>query len=386
MKILQINSVCGIRSTGRICTDIATALQENGHDCRIGYGRERVPASFEPYAIRIGNPTRVKLHGIRARLFDASGFGSKQATKRFLEQIRSYDPDVIHLHNLHGYYLHVGVLFDYLKQADKPVIWTLHDCWPFTGHCANLIDCNKWQTGCHHCPKYRRYPSSYTDRSRRNYTLKKQAFCGVPNLTVVTPSQWLGALTAQSFLGKYPIKVIHNGIDTSVFKPTPSDFRERHGLQNKTIVLGVASAWGRDKGLYDFYTLANRLGDKYKVVLVGLTAEQKAALPSSILGVSRTNSIQQLAEIYTAADVFANPTYNDNYPTVNLEAQACGTPVITYHTGGSVESVPQNNIVPCGDTEALSCRIQEGNLPLKSDLQADKQSMINQYLALYQQL
>lgn len=383
MKILQINSVCGIRSTGRICTDIATALEDAGHQCRIGYGREQVPAPYQEYAVRIGTDASVRLDGVKARLFDAAGFGSKCATKAFIEQVKAFDPDVIHLHNLHGYYVHVGILFDYLKQAGKPVIWTLHDCWPFTGHCVNLNGCDKWKTTCFDCPKYRRYPSSYTDHSRRNYQRKKQAFCGVPNLTIVTPSQWLGELTAQSFLGEYPVKVIHNGIDTTVFKPTASDFRQQHGLQEKTVVLGVASAWGKGKGLYDFYKLADRLGDGYRVVLVGLTAEQQAALPKNILGITRTNSTKELAEIYTAADVFVNPTYNDNYPTVNLEAQACGTPVITYRTGGSVESVPSENVVPCGDVDALVRRIQAGDLPLKADLQSDKQAMIEQYLKLY---
>ena len=385
MKILQINSVCGIRSTGRICTDIATALREEGHECRIGYGREQVPAQYKPYAIRIGSNRSVRWDGLKTRLFDTAGFGSKRATKRFIEHMKAYDPDVIHLQNLHGYYLHVGVLFDYLKQAGKPVVWTLHDCWAFTGHCVNLNGCDKWKTECYACPKYRRYPSSYTDHSRRNYALKKKTFCGVPNLTIVTPSQWLGELTAQSFLGEYPVKVIHNGIDTAVFKPTASDFRERHGLMDKTVVLGVASAWSGGKGLFDFYKLADHLGDACQVVLVGLTAEQQAALPANILGITRTNNTAELAAIYTAADVFVNPTYNDTYPTVNLVAQACGTPVITYRTGGSVESVPPENVVPCGDLEALVCRIQEGGWQLNADLQPDKGVMVQQYLQLYAQ-
>ncbi len=385
MKLLQINSVCGIRSTGRICTDIATALTAAGHDCRIGYGREQVPANYQSYAMRIGTKWSVRLDGILSRLFDTAGFGNKRATKAFIKQIEHYKPDVIHLHNLHGYYVHVGVLFDYLKKAGKPVVWTLHDCWGFTGHCTDLNGCDKWKTGCFDCPKHQRYPSSYTDHSRRNYPRKKQTFCGVPNLTIVTPSAWLGDLVSQSFLGEYPVKVIHNGIDTTVFKPTESDFRERHGLQEKTIVLGVASGWGAGKGLYDFHALADSLGAAYQVVLVGMTAEQKQALPANILGVERTNSTKELAEIYTAADVFVNPTYNDNYPTVNLEAQACGTPVITYETGGSVESVPPENVVPCGDKQALIRRIQEGGWQLKSGLNPDKRTMVEQYLELYSQ-
>ena len=381
MKVLMINSVCGIRSTGRICTDLAESLEAQGHECKIAYGREAVPEKHRARAVHIGTPLSVRLHGLKARLWDASGFGSARATRKFIKWVKEYDPDIIHLHNLHGYYINIRILFDYLKKSGKPVIWTLHDCWAFTGHCCDLTDCDKWKSECFTCQKHASYPKSITDRSRHNFRVKKDHFTSLENVTVVTPSEWLGALVKQSFLGKYSVKVVNNGIDVSVFKPTPSDFRPKHRLEDKKIILGVASAWGKNKGLYDFVKLADMLDDSHKIVLVGLTEEQKNALPEKILGITRTNSPVELAEIYTAADVFLNLTYNDNYPTVNLEAQACGTPVITYRTGGSPESVPAENVVEQGDL--LSAKEKLVDLQI-TNADLSKAKMLNEYIALYQ--
>ena len=356
MKILMINSVCGIRSTGKICTDLANELEHNGHEVKIAYGRESVPERFQKYAVRIGNNIDVKLHALKARFIDASGFGSKRATKKFIRWVKEYDPDIIHLHNLHGYYINIEVLFNYLKDSGKPIVWTLHDCWTFTGHCAHfeLINCSKWKNQCENCCQTKNYPKSFIfDNSRRNYQLKKKLFTSMENLTIVTPSYWLANLVRESFLGDNEIEVINNGIDTNVFKPTAGDFRAKYNLENKKIILGVASAWGKNKGLYDFVKLSEMLDDEFKVVLVGLTKEQQKKMPPQILGITRTDSVTQLAEIYTAADFFVNPTYQDTYPTVNLEAQACGTPVITYRTGGSVESVPAEQTINPGDLTAL---------------------------------
>lgn len=356
MKVLQINSVCGIRSTGRICTDIAEVLEQQGHECKIAYGRETVPAKYQKYAVRIGSELSVRVDGVKTRIFDNAGFNSVAATRHFLSWVKEYDPDVIHLHNLHGYYIHVGLLFDFLKSFGKPVIWTLHDCWAFTGHCSHFdfVGCNKWKTRCEVCPQTRAYPASLgCDRSKESYFAKMQAFTAVKNMTIVTPSRWLANLVGQSFLKEYPVQVINNGIDLQSFCPTSGDFREEQGIQDKKIVLGAASVWGKTKGLQDMYQLADMLGDMYQVVIVGLMPEQMAELPRNVIGITRTNDVHQLAHIYTTADVFVNPTYQDNYPTVNLEAQACGTPVITYRTGGSVESVPPQQVVEQGNIEAL---------------------------------
>ena len=342
MKILMINSVCGIRSTGRICTDLADALTEQGHEVKIAYGRENVPEKYRKYAVRIGSDTDVKLHCLRARLLDDTGYGSRRATERFIGWVKEFDPDVIHLHNIHGYYINIELLFRYLASAKKRVIWTLHDCWTFTGHCPHFEyeKCSKWKTGCFDCPKDKReYPARlFFDNSRSNWKRKKKLFTAVKDMTIVTPSQWLADLVKQSYLKKYPVRVIHNGIDTSVFRPAKSRFREEHGLEDKKLLLGVASTWHDRKGLGDFIKLSHMLDDSYKIILVGLSKKQLETLPENILGITRTNSTKELAEIYTAADMFLNLTYEDNYPTVNLEAQACGTPVVTYRTGGSPES------------------------------------------------
>lgn len=347
MKVLMINSVCGVGSTGRICTDIADMLLSQGHECKIAYGRGEVPEKYRDISVRIGSTFEVYCNVLKSRLFDNEGFNAVGATKKLVRWIKEYDPDVIHLHNIHGYYLNVKILFDYLKTSGKKIIWTLHDCWAFTGHCTHfqVPHCDKWRTECEKCIRVKDYPKALISHAKRNYKRKKQTFCGVPNLTIVTPSKWLSGLVEQSFLSEYQTVVINNGIDLSVFKPTESDFRERFGLTDKKIILGVASVWEKRKGFNDFLELAKLIDDSYRIVLVGVNDKQLKMLPSSVIGIKRTNNVKELAEIYTAADVLFNPTYEDNYPTVNLEAQACGTPVITYPTGGSVESVPRENVV-----------------------------------------
>lgn len=384
MKVLMINSVCGIGSTGRICTDIADELTENGHECKIAFGRKAAPERYQKYAYRITSDGGVKINALKARLFDNEGFNAVGTTKKLISFIEEYNPDVIHLHNLHGYYLNVEVLFDYLKKADKKVIWTLHDCWAFTGHCANFQYpvCDKWKTGCSDCERKTKYPKSFVDKSKKNYNAKKRVFCGVKNLTVVTPSEWLARLVKESFLGQYPTKVINNGIDTSVFRPTESDFKERNGLKDKKMILGVANVWDEFKGINDFIGLSKKISDDYRIVLVGLDEKQLGMLPENILGITRTNNTKELAEIYTAADVLFNPTYEDNYPTVNLEAQACGTPVVTYDTGGSGESVPKENVIVAGDVDAF-LNLEKSQLKVKYIDKRDKSLFIDKYLKLY---
>ncbi len=385
----MINSVCGIRSTGRICTDLALALEEMGHEVRIAYGREQVPDPHSRLAVRIGSERGVKLHGFKARAFDASGFGSRFATARFLNWVREYDPDVIHLHNVHGYYLHVGLLFDYLRTCGKRILWTLHDCWAFTGHAAycEQANCEKWKIGCSHCPKDWDYPKSLSDHARRNYARKKALFTGIPNLELVTPSQWLADLCAESFLKEYPVTVIHNGINTDIFRPSDGTaLRASLGLTGKRVILGVAALWEKRKGLDDFIALSGMLYDRERIVLVGLSERQIQGLPPAILGLPRTNSAQELAALYAMADVYANPTYEDNYPTTNLEAIACGTPVVTYATGGSPESaVLYGASVPKGDLNALLDALRRSYEPSEGAKPSclDAASALQAYLLLY---
>lgn len=340
MKVLQINSVCGIGSTGRIATDIHNILIEQGHQSYIAYGRD-LPKNCDN-AIIIGNKIDNYTHVAKTRLLDKHGFGSKQATIEFIDKIKELDPDIIHLHNIHGYYINVEILFNYLKEASKPVVWTLHDCWSFTGHCAyfDYVGCDKWKIGCYSCPEKKAYPSSLIfDNSKNNYLNKKRIFTGVKNLTIVTPSQWLANLVQESFLNEYPVNVINNGIDLNTFRPNEGDFRKKFNLNGKFIILGVASVWDRRKGLKYFVELADKVSEDEVIVLVGLTEKQMNQIPENIIGITRTNNVEELVDIYSSADVFVNPTLEDNFPTTNLEALACGTAVITFDTGGSPESI-----------------------------------------------
>lgn len=359
MKVLIINVVCGNGSTGRICTDIAEALELRGHEARIAYGRGDVPERYKKYAVKIGSGTEVKIHALKSRLFDGCGFGSTRATKSFVKWVKQYDPDVIHLHNLHGYYVNIEVLFDYLRDSGKRVIWTMHDCWAFTGHSAGCDagGCEKWERGCGECPQKHAYPRSIVDRSKRNWKRKRRIFTGIPNMEIITPSQWLLDCAKRSFVKEYPISVINNGIDTNVMKHTEGNaFRSKHGLKDKFMVLGVASSWGKDKGFYDYVSLSKRLDGSIVIVLVGVSNRIRTSKRENLLMLGKTNDAAELAGIYSEADVFLNLTYCDTFPTVNLEARACGLPIITYDTGGSVEASggALYASVPKGDIDGVS--------------------------------
>ena len=387
MKVLMINVMCGIRSTGRICTDIAKALKKQGHEVVIAYGRGDVPIDCKEFALRIETDTGVKIHAIKARLFDRCGFGSVRATKKFVKWIKEYDPDVIHLHNLHGYYIDIRTLFYYLKKCEKKIIWTLHDCWAFTGHCGyfDAISCEKWKTQCFNCANGHEYPARLLiDSSRKNYIEKMNMFQGVDNLRIITPSKWLASMVKESFLKEYPIEVINNGVDTGIFRATSSSLKKELGLEDKKIVLGVAAVWSKRKGLEDFIELSAVLPNDYHIILIGITKEQKNKVPSNITALEKTDSPKTLAEYYTMATVYVNPTYEDNYPTTNLESIACGTPVITYDTGGSPESVPPECVIAQGDIHALKELICKGKLRICDDVHVNKETMVNKYLELYQ--
>ena len=515
MKILLINVVCGIRSTGRICADLADALTARGHEVKIAYGRETVPEQYQKYAVRIGGEWGVRAHALKARLLDASGWGSRAATKAFIEWVKRFDPDVINLHNLQGYYIHLEVLFDYLRTCGKKIVWTLHDFWAVTGHTTfcDVKNCDKWRTGCDDCPCLSLYPQSLTDHSRANWQRKKALFNGVPQMTLVTPSRWLAGVIGASYLSSYPVTVIPNGIDTARFYPLANDFRafyglegrfvilgaakdgaslrtygklaellgeeyrlvltgvpsaqrpglpacvlalesadspkemeqvvaaadlvvtlnpdegkdtpwpgcdqitvngesldtavetiwayrERHqadaeagqasltdpgywqykhslGLIGKRVLLGVAAIWHEGKGLKDIVALSQKTNAQ--VVVVGVTEAQKQELPGQVLSFVHTESVEELRRLYAVADLFINPTYEDNFPTTNIEALACGTPVVTYQTGGSPESATW--VVEKGDWAGLD---QAQSLSqaacLKKSGQYTKETMIRGYL------
>jgi len=361
MKVLQINSVCGFGSTGRIALDIHNMLIEQGHESKIAYGRGEAKKCDD--TIKIGNKLDFYTHALKTRLFDKHGFGSKKPTKDFIKKIKEYNPDVIHLHNIHGYYINIEILFNFLKEYNKPIIWTLHDCWPFTGHCSyfDYANCYKWETHCGHCPEKKSYPASFfIDNSYNNFEKKKELFTGLTNLTIVTPSKWLAEEVKKSFLKEYPVKVINNGIDLNVFKPTESNFRRINNLNDKFLILGVASVWERRKGINYFFELSKMLKDDEKIILVGLSDKQLKNLPKNIMGIKRTNSIKELAEIYSTVDVFVNPTLEEVLGLTNIEAQASGTPVIAFNSGGVPETLDKNTgfVVEKGNSQELYNKIE----------------------------
>lgn len=356
-------------STGRIMQEIGDVAMSAGWESYVAYskGRDGVRKSTSK-TIPVGSGFSVALHGLETRLFDRHGLASTCATKYFVKMIKEINPDIIHIHNIHGYFLNFRILFDYLGKAGKPVVWTIHDCWLYTGHCYyySAACCDRWKTGCGHCPQKRQFPSSlFIDRSTKNYKDKERAFCSMPKdlLTIVPVSEWIRNEMRESFLKDYRFRVIHNGIDTSIFAPSASDceVREKYGIGSRKIILGLASIWCKEKGWEDFISLSKLLGEDEAIVMVGVKHEQAKGLPKGIIPIARTENVRQLAELYSAAEVFVNPTWQDNYPTVNLEAISCGTPVITYNTGGSVESItPATGIVvPQGDISALRHAISQ---------------------------
>lgn len=362
-KLLLLNATANTGSTGRIAAEIGLLAEQSGFEVRFAYGRKAVNSQL--CLIKIGNKWDIRWHGVKSRLWDAHGFGSRHATKALIEELEVWKPDIVNIHNLHGYYVNVEILFEYLKRVQIPVVWTFHDCWPFTGHCAHFerVGCDRWKSECFNCPNRNGYPASFfVDRSTQNFRKKKEIFNGLNNLTIVTPSQWLAKHVTNSFLSTYPVKLIYNGVDLNVFKPhsNTENVRFKYGLSDKSIVLGVANTWKKRKALKDFIALGDMLHKDIQIVLIGITAEQARDLPQNIKAISRTENQQELAALYSAADVFVNPTYVDNFPTTNIEALACGTPVITYSTGGSPEAIDTETgvVVEKGDVEGLKAAIE----------------------------
>lgn len=395
MKIVQINTVCGTGSTGKIAADLYRIADNTNIDAYIAYGRQSAPEDISSY--KIGNPADFVCHVLVNFFLGKSGFGSKAVTKRFLKWLDMIQPDILHLHNLHGFYIHVNMLFDYIKVHEIPVVWTLHDCWPLTGQCAHFdyANCNKWKTACFDCPIYRsNYPYSlFRDNSRQNYILKKSAFTGVKDLTIVTPSHWLADIVKQSYLQQYPIKVIPNGINLNIFKPTLSAIKS----DDKRIILGVANIWNSRKGLSYFLQLADMLDSSYHIVLIGVNKKQQKMIckkyGSSITALTRTTNQEELAIWYSRAFVYVNPTLEDNFPTTNLEALACGTPVVTFNTGGSPESITDQCgiIVEKGNSKKLMEAILSlekkteitSNACRRQALKYDKNVRFQDYIQLY---
>lgn len=395
-KLLQINECLNL-STGKITQQIGELAIAKGWESWIAYsGREKELPS-KSHLIRVGNFMDSCIHYAEDRFLDNEGLSSRRETKKLIKKINEIKPDVIHLHNIHDHWLNYKLLFTYLAKSNIPVVWTQHDQWATTGHCYyNLVGCERWKEGCHSCPLSKWY---CVDQSQRNYKLKKQLLANIPSLTIVAVSDWLGNNIRLSHLNNRPIQIIHNGIDLNIFSPHPVNAHERYGIdKHKKIILGVAAIWDARKGLNDFYELAKGLpADKYAFVIVGSRIDKVKPVDEGcqMVFLDRTQNALELAQLYSSAAVFVNPTYQDNYPTTNLEAIACGTPVITYNTGGSPESVDEKTgtVVEQGDIEGIISAIERlaygdyrDNCRKKAEAEFDKLKCFNSYILLYNKL
>lgn len=353
--LLQINTVANYGSTGRIAEDIGVLAINSGWSSYIAYGR--YGRSSQSELVHISSFAGFQTHVLQTRLFDRQGLASRKATKGFITEIRDLKPNLVHLHNLHGYYINIEVLFHYLSKTDIPVVWTLHDCWPITGHCVyfDFVKCNKWKHECGSCIQKNKYPASYwLDRSTENFRLKRQLFNSLKNLTIVTVSNWLADIVSKSYLSSIPLVVINNGLDMSVFhRVADNTIRKKYNLERRFVILGVASKWDYRKGLYDFLELSKSLDCTYTIILIGLSRQQINSLPENILGIARTENIMELVNIYNAADVYFNASIEETFGLTTIEAMACGTPSIVYNTTACPEVISD-------DTGFI---VEKGNLP-----------------------
>lgn len=367
MRIAQINMI-PYGSTGKIMLQIAETARKHGHEVRtystIPYDKnEHTAAPPKENHFVWGSEKENKIHYYLGSALGRNGCFSKNGTKELIEDLKRFQPDIVHLHNLHKFCINLPLLFGYLKESNVKVVWTLHDCWAMTGQCPyfTMTKCDKWKTSCYQCPQLEVYPKSRIDNSKKMFQWKKAWFTGIKDMAIVTPSQWLADIVKQSFLKDYPVQVINNGIDLAVFRPTKSDFREKYNITpDKKLLLGVAFGWGKRKGLDVFVELSKRLNEKFEIVLVGTDGNVDTQIPANIISIHKTQNQRELAEIYTAADLFVNPTREENYPTVNMEAIACGTPVLTFRTGGSPEIVDETcgSVVDCDDIDGMEKEIR----------------------------
>ncbi len=396
MKILFINAVCGVGSTGRIVIDLMQQAKKQGHIVKVACSSiGSIKGVDQNDVIIVGNKIDYYAHNALSRFTDHEGLYSKAVTIKLIKKMNEFNPDIVHLHNIHGHWINYEILFSYLAEHKKKVVWTLHDCWAFTGHCTyfSALGCEQWKTHCSDCTGLRGYPICYGKGNvSSNFDRKKKAFTAIENMTIVTPSEWLADVVRSSFLGIYNVKAINNGVDLNVFKPTESNFRKEHSLENKKIVLGVANVWNKRKGYDDILSLSEMLDDQYKIVLVGLTRDQIEKLPKKIIGIERTESVKRLVEIYSAADVFINPSYEETMGLVTAEALACGIPAVLYDKTAVPEVVDNLSgvVVEAGNIEMLCREIKNvinnrdkyGGARERAFL-FEKEKQYGKYLALY---
>lgn len=377
MKVYFINSVVDYGSTGKIVRDLSNELKNEGHSVRIAYGRH--DAKQKDDTLNLSTKLGFAYHYFMSRFFGRHGLHSTPQTHKLIKDIKDFNPDCIHIHNVHGYYLNVPLLLKELKKMDVKILWTLHDAWLISGSSAyfDYSGCKTWDNGCVECNSTKDYPrADFIKRQKKNFAWKKTSLKGFKNLTFITPSEWLKNLISDTFLNEYPCVVVNNGIDTSVFKPQMNQELENQ-FKEKKVLLGVASIWERRKGLDDFIALDQLISDEYIIVLIGLSSQQIQDLPDSIVGIERTSDANELAQYYSLAHAYLNPTYEDNYPTTNLEALACNTPVIAYDTGGNKE-VKTLITVSQGDIKALYEEVR--NLP-NPKIQLDTSDLSKEHFA-----
>lgn len=362
IKLLQINVDANNGSNGSIARDIGSIALSKGWESYIAYGRRHIPSDSQ--LIRVGNDFDVKVHGLLTRLFDLHGLGSIAVTRRFIRKVKKIKPDIVHLHNIHGYFINYKILFEYLIKNDIPVVWTFHDCWPFTGHCGYFesYNCLKWRELCHSCPAAHSYPTSwFFDRSKNSFELKKKLFTAPRELNVVTVSKWLKGLVDESFFGKYPVKVVYDGIDTDSFVHRESTLRQQYDLEGKFILMSAAANWSNAKGWNDYIKLSEMLPEDCVIMLLGVTESQKAELPPKIIAVSRVEGKEKLAEYYSMADILLNLSYQETFGMTTAEAMACGTPGISYNRTACPELISPDTglVVEAGDMEQILSAIAE---------------------------
>lgn len=360
-KLLIINVALNWGFTGRIAEQVGSLAKDNGWNVMIAHGaRYQNPTQFSHY--QVSSSFEEKMHWGISQFWDGQGRGSWFATKRLLKEIDAFQPDVVHMHVIHGYYINYGLIMNYFKEKNIPVVWTLHDCWAFTGHCAyfTAANCEKWKTQCGQCPIPHDFPNTYLDRSKANYNRKKQVYGDMQNLVLAPVSQWLGDLVKESFLGKHEIQVVYNGIDVDVFKPSVSNFKKKLGIEGKYLLLGVAQGFDERKGLKDFFKLSEMLPEGYQVVLLGAMEEEIAIAPKSVIALPKTESLQELVEAYSAADVLLSLSYEETFGLTPVEAMACGTPAIVYNNTAQPEHItPETGfVVENGDLDTLVTRIK----------------------------
>lgn len=397
-KILLINAVCGIGSTGRIVADLWKTLKDNGYEAKVAFGVGKGFFVDEQDQFKFNNKLGYYWHNALSRITDRAGFYSSIPTLILLHFIDRYKPDLIHLHNLHGYYINIRLLFNYIKRHNIPIVWTLHDCWAFTGHCTHFdyIGCYRWKTNCFSCPQRIEYPQSIVlDRSSRNFVQKKKLLTSLDKMSIVTPSVWLANCVKQSFLSKYDVTSIPNGIDVTIFHPVKSDIRQRLSIpNNKKIILTVANVWNEKKGFSDVIRLSRILPvNEYQVVMVGVTKPQLSLLPHSIIGIERTENINELVELYSAADIFFNPSKEETMGMVTIEALACGTPAIVYDRTAVPEAVDMNTgiIINSDNLFEIQRIIERFKFDAKACQQRVEESfsednMSARYIATYQRM